>query len=67
MSNAETSIRYPLLFLHPISPIHRHFKSRQEATKKIMEDIEVFYNRQRKQKNLGYLSPVAFEQWFHEQ
>jgi len=28
----------------------------------ITEYIEVFYNRHRRQKRLGYLSPVAYEQ-----
>ncbi|MCK9231899.1 MAG: hypothetical protein M0P04_03780, partial [Syntrophales bacterium] len=28
--------------------------------------IKIFYNRQRKQARLGFLSPVAFERWFYE-
>ena len=46
---------------------HCHFKTRQDAVAAITEYIEIFYNRQRKQKKLGYLSPAAFERLFHEQ
>jgi putative transposase len=46
---------------------HRHFKTRQEAMMAITEYIEIFYNRQRKQKKLGYLSPAAFQRLFYEQ
>lgn len=46
---------------------HSHFRTRREAIKLITEYIEVFYNRQRKQKKLGYLSPVAFERQYYEQ
>ena len=46
---------------------HRHYRTRQEAIKDITEYIEVFYNRQRKQKKLGYLSPMAFERQYYEQ
>jgi hypothetical protein len=35
-----------------------------EARKAITEYIEIFYNRQRKQARLGYLSPAAFTQQF---
>jgi putative transposase len=45
---------------------HRHYISRQEAIQDITEYIEIFYNRQRKQKRLGYLSPVAYEKKFYE-
>jgi len=45
---------------------HRHYRSRQEAIEDITEYIEVFYNRQRKQARLGYLSPAAYEKLFHE-
>ncbi|MDD5095845.1 MAG: hypothetical protein PHV74_15955 [Dehalococcoidia bacterium] len=38
---------------------------RQEAIRDITEDIEVFYNRQRRQARLGYLSPVVYEQHFY--
>jgi putative transposase len=40
---------------------HRQFATRQQAIREIIEYIEVFYNRQRIQKQLGYLSPAAFE------
>lgn len=45
---------------------HRHYMSRQEAIEDITEYIEVFYNRQRKQARLGYLSPAAYEKQFYE-
>ena len=32
----------------------------------ITEYIEIFYNRQRKQKRLGYLSPAAFTQKYYD-
>ncbi len=44
---------------------HRKYRSRQEAIQDITEYIEVFYNRQRRQKRLGYLSPAAYEQRFY--
>jgi putative transposase len=43
---------------------HRHFTTRQEAMSAIREYIEVFYNRQRIQAKLGYLSPVAYAKQF---
>jgi putative transposase len=36
---------------------HRHYRSRREAIEDITEYIEIFYNRQRLQARLGYLSP----------
>jgi putative transposase len=45
---------------------HRRYISRQEAIQEITEYIEIFYNRQRKQKRLGYLSPAAYEKQFYE-
>jgi putative transposase len=45
---------------------HRHYRTLQEAITDITEYIEVFYNRQRKQKKLGYLSPVAFERRYYQ-
>ena len=45
---------------------HRRYESRQEAIQDITEYIEIFYNRQRRQKRLGYLSPAAFERQFYE-
>lgn len=41
---------------------HRGYVTRGGAKQKITEYIEIFYNRQRRQEKLGYLSPVAFEQ-----
>jgi len=46
---------------------HRRYATRQEAMRDITEYIEVFYNRQRRQKRLGYLSPAAFERKYFEQ
>lgn len=45
---------------------HYRYATRQEAIADITEYIEIFYNRQRKQARLGYLSPAAFERWFYE-
>ncbi len=44
---------------------HRRYRTREEAKKGITEYIEVFYNRERRQKRLGYLSPVAYGKKFH--
>jgi putative transposase len=44
---------------------HRHYRSRHEATQDITEYIEIFYNRQRCQARLGFLSPAAYEQRFY--
>lgn len=44
---------------------HRKFESREQARQEISEYIEVFYNRQRKQKRLGYLSPAKFTQRYY--
>ena len=51
---------------------HRRYKTRQEAIKEITEYIEIFYNRQRRQAKLGFLSPAAYKHnfttgsWLHE-
>ena len=45
---------------------HRNYRTRQEAIQDITEYIEIFYNRQRKQKRLGYLSPAVYEKQFYE-
>ncbi len=45
---------------------HRKYRTRQETIQDITEYIEVFYNRQRKQKRLGYLSPAAYEKQFYK-
>jgi putative transposase len=42
------------------------FATRPEAMQMISEYIEIFYNRQRKQAGLGFLSPAAFEKKFYE-
>ena len=45
---------------------HRRYATRQEAIREITEYIEIFYNRQRRQKRLGYLSPAAYERRYYE-
>ena len=45
---------------------HNIYRTRQEAIQDITEYIEIFYNRQRKQKRLGYLSPAAYEKQFYK-
>ncbi len=45
---------------------HRRYLTRQEARQDIQEYIEIFYNRQRKQKKLDYLSPAAYERRFYQ-
>jgi putative transposase len=45
---------------------HQRYTTREQAVREITEYIEIFYNRQRRQKRLGYLSPVVYEQQFHE-
>jgi len=44
---------------------HRKFETREQEKQEIAEYIKVFYNRQRKQKRLGYLSPAKFTQQYH--
>jgi len=44
---------------------HCHYHTREEAVRDITEYIEIFYNRQRRQDRLGYLSPVAFEKQYY--
>ncbi len=41
------------------------YGTRDEALKEITEYIEIFYDRQRQRKRLGYLSPAAYERLFH--
>jgi putative transposase len=45
---------------------HRRYGTRREAIQEIAEYIEIFYNRQRRQARLGYLSPAAYERQFYE-
>ena len=44
---------------------HRNYTTRLEAIRDITEYIEIFYNRQRRQARLGYLSPAAYAQRFY--
>jgi len=40
--------------------------TRHEARQKLFSYIEVFYNRKRLHSSLGYVSPVEFEQNYHQ-
>jgi len=44
---------------------HSRYKTREQAIREITEHIEVFYNRQRRQARLGYLSPAVYERQFY--
>jgi len=44
---------------------HRRYETRQEAIRDITEYIEIFYNRQRRQERLGFVSPAVYEQKFY--
>lgn len=45
---------------------HKRYKTRQEAIAEITEYIEIFYNRQRIQERLGFMSPVEYEKQFYK-
>jgi transposase InsO family protein len=45
---------------------HCSYTTRDEAKASIQENIEVFYNRQRRHSRLGYLSPTAFEANYYQ-
>jgi putative transposase len=44
---------------------HRHYRTRREVIEDITEYIELFYNRQRRQAKLGFLSPLACAQKYY--
>jgi transposase InsO family protein len=44
---------------------HRRYRTRREAIEEITEYIEIFYNRQRRQARLGYLSPAVYEHRYY--
>jgi putative transposase len=44
---------------------HHRYRTRREAIRDITEYIEIFYNRQRLQPGLGFLSPAVFEQRYY--
>ena len=44
---------------------HQHYTTRDKAIREITEYIEIFYNRQRRQKRLGYVSPAVYERQFY--
>ncbi len=45
----------------------RHYPTRDAARQAVFEYIEVFYNRRRVQKRLGYLSPIQFLKAWQQQ
>jgi transposase InsO family protein len=46
---------------------HRRYTTRKQAMQEITEYIEIFYNRQRRQQRLGYLSPAAHERRYFKE
>ena len=44
---------------------HRRYTTREEAIQEITEYIEVFYNRERRQARLGYLSPAVYVKQYY--
>jgi len=44
---------------------HRRYTTREEAIREITEYIEVFYNRERRQARLDYLSPAAYVKQYY--
>jgi transposase InsO family protein len=44
---------------------HCRYGSRQDAIRDITDYIEIFYNRQRRQARLGFLSPAAYERKYY--
>ena len=40
----------------------KRWKTRVELSNAIFEFIEVFYNRRRRHSQIGYVSPIEFEQ-----
>ncbi len=46
---------------------HRHYRSRQEARQDITEYIEIFYNRQRIQAKLGFVSPAIYARQYYKE
>lgn len=64
----DLRLEYPLkltafLFVMSTSGFYRWLK--RKPTRR--EYIEIFYNRQRKQAKLGYLSPTAYEKQYYQQ
>ncbi len=46
---------------------HQRYTTRDKAVREITEYIEIFYNRQRRQASLGYLSPVVYRQQLYRE
>ena len=45
---------------------HARYQARAEAQSDIFGYLEVFYNRQRIHSTIGYVSPLTYEQAFHQ-
>jgi len=45
---------------------HVRYQARAEARSDIFDYVEVFYNRQRIHSTIGYVSPLTYEQAFHQ-
>ena len=46
---------------------HRRYQTRGEAMSEMSASIDIFYNRQRRQSRLDYMSPAAYTQQFMQQ
>ncbi len=46
---------------------HRRYPTRAQAIEEITHYIEIFYNRQRRQAQLGFLSPAAYRERYWQQ
>jgi transposase InsO family protein len=45
---------------------YRHYRTRHETIQELTENIEIFYNRQRRHAKLGNISPVEFVREFYK-
>lgn len=59
MESFWRTLKTELIFL-------RRYASWLEAMREIRAFIELFYNRQRKQKRLGFPAPAAYEQKYYK-
>ena len=56
-------------FFHTLKTEHVYFENyqtRQQAKESIFEYVEAFYNRKRRHSTLNYVSPVEFENQWHQ-
>lgn len=66
-SNKAVNDKQPFLGTLKTKWVYQYrFETRQQAITQITDYIELFYNCQRIQARLGYLSPAAFERRFHQ-